>query len=219
VSADAPIGAKERDYWWTVLAVDPLAIPVTRVIARREAVTPDRITVLSLVLGLGVGPLFAVGARWALICGGVLFYISFMFDCVDGKLARIRGASAPRGKALDRLADGARRASSVLGLAVYLWNEGETRSEVWWAVVFGVMAFYFMEISGLEKRQTGGASRRKWRAALERRRLLPTPGMPDASAIVFVIGPIAGVVVPALVVGIAMMAVAILMGVVRAFRQ
>ena len=37
-------GAKKRDYWWTVLAVDPLAIPITRLLVRKRWSNPDEVT-------------------------------------------------------------------------------------------------------------------------------------------------------------------------------
>jgi hypothetical protein len=87
-----------------------------------------------------------------------------------------------------------------------------------WVVVFGVLSFYFMEISGAEKTEAGEGVTGRWSAALARRRLLPTPGMPDVSAIVYIFGPLTGWVVPALGVGIAMISAAILLTVKRRLR-
>jgi phosphatidylglycerophosphate synthase len=200
----APIGAKERDYWWTVLVVDPVALPITRVLARRRWFTPDQVTALSLVLGLATGPLYAYGERWSLIAGAVVYYLSFMLDCVDGKLARALNISSVRGMALDQMSDSARRASAVLGLFWFLLHDSPTTTNLFLLVAFGILSFYFMEISGAERPERGDGAGKGWTAALARRRLLPTPGMPDVSAVVYVIGPIGGFVVPAVAVGLAM---------------
>ena len=215
-STTTPPGAKKRDYWWTVLATDPVAVPLVRLLSRRKVVTPDQVTVLALVTGLSVGVLFALGTRTSLAIGGVLFYVAFLLDCVDGKLARALGVTSEKGEALDHLADGGRRASASLGLAVWLWraDSAEPR-DVWWALVYMVLAYYFLEISGAAKGDPGDGIGGKISAALARRRLLPTPGMPDVQAIVFVIGPLTGFVVPSLGVGIAMVAAAILLTVRR----
>ena len=206
-----PDGSKKRDYWWTVLVVDPVAQPLTRLLAKKRWLTPDEVTIVSLVLGLMTGLLFAVGDRWALITGGLVFYVSFVLDCVDGKLARTLNISSPRGYALDSMSDSARRASSAIGIVTYLIYSAEATQahEVVLAAAFGVLSSYFIEISGAE-RGTAGGVRGKWAAALAKRRLLPTPGMPDISALVYVIGPIAGVIVPTLYVGLAMVAAGIL---------
>lgn len=226
-------GAKKRDYWFTVLLTDPVAVPLTNFLAKRRLMTPNQVTILSFFLGVSVGFFFATGERWGLIAGGVAFYLAFVTDCVDGKLARATGITSEKGQALDALADGARRASASLGLGLHLWNtswpdfsfeSGGTpvsvslSREVLWLLVYVVLAYYFLEISGAEKGEPGGGVRGKWSGALAKRRLLPNPGMPDVQAIVFIFGPITGLVVPALIVGIAMVSVAILLTVRRRLR-
>ena len=228
-------GAKKRDYWFTVLLTDPVAVPLTSFLAKRRLMTPNQVTIVSLLLGLSVGAFFATGERWGLIAGGIAFYLAFVTDCVDGKLARATGITSDKGQALDALADGARRASAILGLAAYVYgnqispgaaahltaNEAEETFDLFHlmvVVVYAVLAYYFLEISGAEKGEAGGGVRGKWSAALAERRLLPNPGMPDVQAIVFIFGPITGFVIEALMVGIAMVAVAILLTVRRRLR-
>jgi phosphatidylglycerophosphate synthase len=181
--------------------------------------SPDQVTVVALVLGLAVGPVFALGTRWALVAGGILFYSAFVFDCVDGKLARALGTTSPRGEALDHLADGGRRASASFGIAVWLWRAPDVaQRDVWWAVVYIVLAYYFLEVSGADKGEPGAGIGGRISQALARRRLLPNPGMPDVQAVVFIIGPVSGLVVPALGLGIAMVTAAILLTVWRRLR-
>ena len=228
-------GAKKRDYWFTVLLTDPVAVPLTTLLAKRRLLTPNQVTIISLLLGLSVGVFFATGERWGLIAGGIAFYLAFIIDCVDGKLARATGITSDKGQALDALADGGRRASASLGLGIALWGAGERKrfDDVWfgdftglpeerWTVlallVYGVLAYYFLEISGAEKGDPRTGVRGKWSRAMAKRRLLPTPGMPDVQAIVFIFGPLTGLVIPALMVGIAMVSVAILLTVRRRLR-
>ena len=144
-------------------------------------------------------------APWALA-----FYAAFVTDCVDGKLARITGNSTERGKALDALADSARRASAILGIIWFLIHDADTSAaELFLAATFAVLSFYFMEISGAEKTEPSQGALGKWNAMLAKRRLLPTPGMPDVSAIVYFFGPLTLFIVPALWVGLAMVVVGI----------
>lgn len=207
-----PDGAKKRDYWWTVLVVDPLAFPITKLLAKRKWATPDEVTIVSLVLGLLTGLFFAVGDTWALITGAILFYLSFVLDCVDGKLARALGVSSDKGRALDAMSDSARRASAAIGIITYLVYSasGTQAHEVVLAAAFGVLGSYFIEISGAERGPGQGGVRGRWAEALAKHRLLPTPGMPDVSALVYVIGPIVGWIVPALYVGLALVMAGIL---------
>lgn len=213
-------GAKKRDYWFTVLFTDPVAIPLAELLARKRWLSPDQVTVLALASGLLVFPAFAYGHRAVLAIGGVLFYLAFVLDCVDGKLARALEVTSERGKALDTLADGGRRAAGSLGLAFFLWNSDGVwgpggKQDVLWAVVYAVLAYYFIEISGAAKGEVGGGIRGRWSARLAERRMLPNPGMPDVQAVVFIAGPLSGAVVPALGVGIAMVSAAILLTVRR----
>ena len=205
-------GAKKRDYWWTVLVVDPIAIPLTRVLAKRRWMTPDDVTIVSLVLGLLTGLFFAVGDRWALVVGGIVYYASFVLDCVDGKLARTLNLSSARGHALDAMSDSARRASAAIGIVTYLvFSAPFVRAhEIVLAAAFGVLSAYFIEISGAERGEASGGMRGSWDAALAKRRLLPTPGMPDVAAIAYVLGPISGLVVPGIYIGLVMVTAGIL---------
>lgn len=212
-------GTKKQDYWFTVLVTDPISIPLAGFLARRRLLTPDQVTILALVVGIAVFPALASGQRVAAALGGVLFYVAFVLDCVDGKLARALGTTSERGQALDALADGGRRAAGALGLVFFLWNSDGIggpggKTDVLIAAVYAVLAYYFLEISGADKPDpvAGGG---RWRRALARRRLLPNPGMPDVQAIVYIAGPVTGLVVPALYVGIAMVLAAILLTVKR----
>lgn len=209
-------GAKKRDYFFTVLAVDPLAIPATRALAR-TSVSPDAISWLSILLGVPIVFAFATGERWGLVAGAVLWYVSFLLDCIDGKLARLKGIASERGKRLDSMGDGARRASSILGIVAYLWHtEGEI--EAWLAVIFGILAFYVIELSGGEMSGPGQEPQGRWAQALARYRLLPTPGMTDVSAIAFVFGPLTGLVFPGVVVALVLTSAAVLRNYLKVFK-
>jgi phosphatidylglycerophosphate synthase len=203
-----PPGAKKRDYWWTVLATDPIALPLVRVLTRRRWLTPNQITALGLCFGLSVGVAFSFGTRAGLIGGAILFYLAFIFDCVDGKLARALGVQSALGDGLDHLADGGRRASGSLGIIIYLWR-AEGDSAFMWGVVYAILAYYFIEISGARKREPVTQAGARWSRALANRRLLPTPGMPDVQAVAFILGPITGFVIPGLGLAIAMLVAAI----------
>lgn len=214
----AEMGAKPRDYWWTVLFVDPIAFPLTKFLARKRWVGADAVTWISLFLGLPMGLFYATGERWGLIAGAVCWYLAFLTDCIDGKLARALQTSSPKGKILDEIADGGRRLSGALGLTYFLYLNEPGRAFLLGAA-YGVLAFYFGQISGgtrpEESRTRAGG---RWSQWLARHRLLPTPGAPDIAALVFFVGPLTGVVVEALIIGDAAFAVGILAVMLRTAR-
>jgi hypothetical protein len=105
---------KPRDSWWTVLVVDPIACRLALVVANRTALTPNGLTRLSMLLGLAAAVCF--GTRH-LAAGAALFYLSFTVDCMDGKIARLKGTGTPFGLWLDYVGDRLRVACCACGLA------------------------------------------------------------------------------------------------------
>lgn len=96
---------KQRDAWWTVFLVDPVATPLVRWAARWTRVTPNQITWGALFLGLGAAACFAMADWKWLIIGAVLYHASFILDCMDGKLARLTGKGSEFGAWLDYIFD------------------------------------------------------------------------------------------------------------------
>lgn len=109
---------KKRDAWWTVFLVDPLAIRLTCFLANRTSITPNQITAGSIALGgLSAGCFALASAGW-LILGGLLYHLSFVLDCCDGKLARLKGGGTLFGLWLDFMFDQARVICCALALTI-----------------------------------------------------------------------------------------------------
>jgi phosphatidylglycerophosphate synthase len=96
---------KDRDAWWTVWLVDPVAARLVWLLAPYRACTPNRITAAAFVVGLGSAGAFAGRTTWWLVAGAVLFHLSFVLDCVDGKIARLNGTGSIFGVWLDFVLD------------------------------------------------------------------------------------------------------------------
>ena len=110
------ITEKKRDAWWTVLLVDPVATPLVRFTAMRTRITPNQITWGAFLLGLVSAACFAFGDwRW-LIAGALVYHLSFILDCMDGKVARLTGQGSVFGAWLDFVFDRIRVA--VCGVAL-----------------------------------------------------------------------------------------------------
>ncbi|MDX3230116.1 CDP-alcohol phosphatidyltransferase family protein [Streptomyces sp. ME19-01-6] len=99
------ITEKKRDAWWTVMLVDPVATPLVRWTAMHTRLTPNQLTWGAFLVGLGSAACFAQGDwRWLLL-GALLYHVSFIFDCMDGKLARLTGTGSVFGAWLDFVFD------------------------------------------------------------------------------------------------------------------
>jgi phosphatidylglycerophosphate synthase len=96
---------KVRDAWWTVLLVDPLAARLVRLVAPYRWITPNLLTVLAMLLGIGSAACFLAQDHWWLIAGAVLFHLSFVVDCMDGKVARLNGTGSMFGAWFDFMFD------------------------------------------------------------------------------------------------------------------
>lgn len=122
---------KARDAWWTVFLVDPLAGRLVRFTANRTSLTPNQLSAGALVLGLGAAGCFWTGGGVWLAAGAALYHLSFVLDCVDGKLARLTGTGTVFGGWLDYVFDRIRVLACALALTggqfsatgrpAYLW--------------------------------------------------------------------------------------------------
>jgi hypothetical protein len=107
---------KPKDAWWTVLLVDPPAAPLVAFIANRTSITPNAITCASLLLGLACAGVFLLHTWMWLVVGAVLYHLSFSLDCLDGKVARLKGNGSAFGGLLDYIFDRIRVVVVTLGL-------------------------------------------------------------------------------------------------------
>ncbi|MGH7820865.1 MAG: CDP-alcohol phosphatidyltransferase family protein [Candidatus Binatia bacterium] len=127
---------KARDAWWARLVIGPLANRFVGRVARYPWVTPNRLTVSSLVVGLVAAALFTVGRQPALAAGGIVLQLSFLLDCSDGQLSRFRGSSSLFGAILDRVSDRVKVFASVFTLAVGVFRQTDVPTPFVLALVF-----------------------------------------------------------------------------------
>ncbi|WP_217169971.1 CDP-alcohol phosphatidyltransferase family protein [Streptomyces sp. AC512_CC834] len=135
---------KQRDAWWTVLLVDPVATPLVRWTAKWTRVTPNQITWAALVLGIGAAACFAQGDWQWLVAGAVVYHISFILDCMDGKLARLTGNGSEFGAWLDYIFDRVRVLICAIALMGGQFAQTDDPTFIWLAlaVVFLDMLRY-----------------------------------------------------------------------------
>ena len=97
---------KKRDInWFTEWICRPPAACVVYAL-RDSRVTPNQLTFLSLAVAMAAGLLWALVPGWAAAAlGALLFEVSFVLDCADGQLARLRKMTSPLGHLLDFLMD------------------------------------------------------------------------------------------------------------------
>ena len=96
-----------------------LVRPCVRLIAPTR-VTPNQLTTLRLLTGLGSAALFAGGHGIWFDAAGVLFLISMLFDRADGELARQTGQMSLAGYHYDIWSDCAANVAIFVGIGIGL---------------------------------------------------------------------------------------------------
>ncbi len=114
-----------------------LGRPVSRLVSRllvNTPVTPNAVTVGSFLVALSG----AVLLPRHLVLGAVLYWFSFVLDCVDGEIARLRFEGSRLGQWLDTLADDAATVAFSIGLSCAM----QSHSSIWAAAGYASAAAY-----------------------------------------------------------------------------
>lgn len=113
---------KPRDILWNRFVARPLAA-LLLVPAAKTSITPNQVTLLSLVTFAGAMALMALGhGRHSLVCAVLVLELSYVLDCVDGQLARLKHLSSPVGAHLDFLMDELKAFLLVAAVGVRMWQ-------------------------------------------------------------------------------------------------
>ncbi|MEO5876536.1 MAG: CDP-alcohol phosphatidyltransferase family protein, partial [Streptosporangiaceae bacterium] len=102
VRLDAAV--KSNDGFFTTYFVSSYSQHIARWCARR-GLTPNAVTCISMGLAVIASLWFAEGTRAGLVTGAVFLYVAFVFDCVDGQVARYTRQYSVLGAWLDATFD------------------------------------------------------------------------------------------------------------------
>ncbi len=102
----------------------------------KTPVTPNQLTTLRLVTGLGAAAAFAQGSDPYFHLGAGIFVLSVFLDRADGELARLSGKTSRAGHVYDLVADAICNAVIFVGLGVGL-RDSQFGS---WAILMGALA-------------------------------------------------------------------------------
>jgi phosphatidylglycerophosphate synthase len=115
---------KPHDIVWNRMVARPLAAVVVSGLAP-TSITPNQVTFLTLPVFVAGAVVLALLPSWgALIGAAAIIEFSYVLDCADGQLARLRGTSSPVGAHLDFLMDELKAFLLIAAIAVRLWLPG-----------------------------------------------------------------------------------------------
>ncbi|TAK56730.1 MAG: CDP-alcohol phosphatidyltransferase family protein, partial [Bacteroidetes bacterium] len=98
----------------------------------KTPVTPNQITILSLIAGCIAAYELSFGTYGAYIAAGICYATANILDCADGQLARIKKNGTPLGRLVDGIADYISSIAIFLGIGFGLGTAGTSQ---WWLVV------------------------------------------------------------------------------------
>lgn len=102
------------------------------------SITPNQVSVFSLVLSFLAAYLLFLGEYWSTVLGAIMIQIHFIFDCLDGELARFQKRTSIYGGWLDQIIDRISEFLFIIGLTWGLYRSTGT----WWIWPLGSMAFF-----------------------------------------------------------------------------
>lgn len=94
-----------------------ISLRITRVLARTP-ITPNIVTIVALLIGLGAAGLLVWAEPIAIVVAGVLMELQSIVDSCDGELARLRFQFSKLGQWLDNVADDVTDSALMFGLGV-----------------------------------------------------------------------------------------------------
>jgi len=101
---------------WRRFVVDPVFKFPAYFIANFTKITPNQINLITLILSIIQFYFFYKGS---LLLGAIFNQLSFGFDQIDGKIARLKNIVTKQGTLTDALCDKSRVFLGVLGLIIY----------------------------------------------------------------------------------------------------
>jgi len=115
---------KTRKEWWSRVFASPVAHYALCLIGDLKFITPNRLTIGSFLLTIGVALL--VLSESELRLAAVLLQVAYVLDCMDGQLARYRSTTSNLGSFLDKSLDFVKFSFLVFSLTMNAYSQDKT---------------------------------------------------------------------------------------------
>lgn len=208
----------QRKSWWAMLFILPFARHLALFFINRTSISPNAITMGAFAFVPLATLSYALGTYYGLLLGALFFEINYLFDCVDGTVARVKKLGTPLGTYLDPVLDRWRIVIVALALAY-----GQYKSTGDLLVIYLLFLYLGLNnlilftrsaqekaLSKIERGSTMGVDLARstmnsgllawWFRKTEDRNIMPYYHDIELDALVFVVGPLLNQVVPCLIV-------------------
>ena len=95
----------QRKSWWAIVFILPIARKLSLFFINRTNITPNAITLFAFLFVPIAACFYLSGTYAGLALGALFFEINYLFDCVDGTVARVKKMGTPLGAFLDPILD------------------------------------------------------------------------------------------------------------------
>lgn len=93
---------KENNSWYALHIIRRISIFFTKLFLKTK-ITANQTSGISIFTGIVSCVFFAIGGNWNSFIGAIFLQLWYIFDCVDGDIARFRGSTSIEGKYIDSL--------------------------------------------------------------------------------------------------------------------
>lgn len=136
----ASFKSEDTEEWLDVHFTRPIGLAFA-LMWKRLHVHPNAITILSIVLGLCAGYMFASQNLQRNIMGIILLMLANFCDSTDGQLARLTGQKTLVGRMLDGFSGDVWFVAIYIAIIVRLWNELIPFTNIRWGILAFVLCF------------------------------------------------------------------------------
>jgi len=121
-------------------------------------VTPNLISLASILIGLIAAWMFALPSATAWVMGAALFQLSAIVDCVDGDVARIVFKESPLGKWLDLAGDQVVHSAVFAGIAWGVMKATGSSGALWLGgcAIAGALISFGVVLRGMRRKADDG---------------------------------------------------------------
>jgi phosphatidylglycerophosphate synthase len=108
------------------------------IISKKLKITPNTLTVISIILGVLAGHLYYYSSLWINITGILIYLFADILDSADGQLARITNNTSKTGRIFDGVA------TNLISISIYTHlcfrSLGSDSGIGWWIFLIGAIA-------------------------------------------------------------------------------
>jgi phosphatidylglycerophosphate synthase len=209
--------ALQRKSWWAIVFILPFVRRLSLLIINRTNITPNTLTIAAFMFVPVAAYFYSSGTYVGLVLGAVFFEINYIFDCIDGTVARVKKLSSPIGAYIDQIFDRCRILILSLALAYGQYNATGNLDVVYLLMLYlGLNNLIHLSHTIQEKVLAQAGSSRLgmdltrssvdkgivawWLRQTQDRNIKPYYHDIEMDALVFVVGPLLNLVVPFLIV-------------------